>query len=90
MEQVSYCKPRRSLFQQFHQVKDSFVFYVNVEDLLIELDIASYNASEWRLLIESSKRSLKFGLFHNGNIYGSISIAYSAHAKESYEEVCSI
>lgn len=87
---MSYYKPRRSLFQQFHQVKDSFVFCVNVENLLIELDIASYNASQWRLLIKSSNRSLKFGLLHNGNIHGSISIAYSAHAKESYEEVCSI
>ena len=63
------------------------MFCANVESLLVELGIKNYDASEWRLFIDSSKRSLKFVLLHNKNILGSIPIAHSVHAKESYGEV---
>lgn len=39
------------------------------------------------MFIDSSKRSLKGVLLHNGNLYGSITIAHSVHLKETYENL---
>jgi hypothetical protein len=44
-----------------------------------------YKVNEWRLFIDSSKRSLKAILLHSGNNYASLPIGHSAHLKESYE-----
>lgn len=43
-----------------------------------------YNATEWRLFIDSSKSSLKGVLLHNGNIYSSVPVTYSTETKETY------
>ena len=43
--------------------------------------------TKWRLFIDSSTKSLKAVLLHNGNIYSSISLAYSLQMKEDYENV---
>jgi hypothetical protein len=43
--------------------------------------------NEWRLFIDSSKRSLKAVLLHNGNNYASLPIGHSVHLKESYENL---
>ncbi|KAJ4436580.1 hypothetical protein ANN_16613 [Periplaneta americana] len=44
-------------------------------------------AEDWRLFIDSSTRSLKAVLLHNGNMYPSIPVGYSTHLKEDYENV---
>ena len=46
-----------------------------------------YLASDWRLFIDSSKQSLKAVFLHNGNVYPTISIAYSVRMKEDCESV---
>jgi hypothetical protein len=46
-----------------------------------------YDASEWRLFIDSSKRSLKGVWLHNGNKYASVPVAHSIHLKETYENL---
>jgi hypothetical protein len=46
-----------------------------------------YKENEWQLFIDSSKRSLKAVLLHNGNNYASIPIGHSVHLKESYENL---
>src|SRR6218665_2673181 len=43
--------------------------------------------SEWRLFIDSSSRSLKAVLLHNGNNYPSLPLAHSVHLKEDYTSV---
>jgi hypothetical protein len=43
--------------------------------------------SEYRLFIDSSNRSLKAVLFHNGNNYASLSISHSVNLKENYENL---
>ena len=58
-----------------------------VKDLLISLEIKVYAPEEWRLSIDSSKRSLNCVLLHNGKLYGSIPIAHSTALKEKYEEI---
>ena len=48
----------------------------DIQGLFQEIGIA-YSASDWRLFIDSSKRSLKAVLLHNGNVYPSIPVAHS-------------
>jgi hypothetical protein len=43
--------------------------------------------NEWRLFIDSTKRSLKVVLLHNGNNQASLPIGHSVHFKESYENL---
>ena len=83
----SYYKSKESSFRKFFDIKDSFVFCANVNGLLLKLGIRHSDVCEWRLFIDSSKRSLKFILLHNGNILGSIPMAHSVHAKEAYSEI---
>jgi hypothetical protein len=41
-----------------------------------------YKVKEWQLFIDSSKRSLKAVLLHNGNNYASLPIGHSVHLKK--------
>jgi hypothetical protein len=45
---------------------------------------AEYKAGEWRLFTDSSKRSLKGVLLHNGNRLASVAVAHLVHFKETY------
>lgn len=46
-----------------------------------------YGSSECRLFIDSSKRSLKAVLLHNGGRYAFIPVAHSVYLKETYENL---
>ena len=46
-----------------------------------------HDSSEWRLFIDSSTRSLKAVLLHNGNVYPSIPLTHSTQMKEDYDNV---
>ena len=46
-----------------------------------------YVPEEWRLFIDSSKRSLKAVLLHNGNKYASVPVGHSVHLKECYKNL---
>jgi len=50
----------------FFRKEDDLVFCYDVDDLMNALGI-KYDPQEWRLFIDSSKRSLKAVLLHNGN-----------------------
>jgi hypothetical protein len=65
------------------------VFCTNVGGLVNEMGV-SYTPDEWRLFIDSSKRSLKGVLLHNGNKYGSIPIAHSTTMKEQYATISTV
>ena len=58
----------------------------DINGLFEEIDFP-YDPSDWRLFLDSSTRSLKAVLLHNGNKYPSIPIAHSVHLKEGYENV---
>ena len=64
----------------------SLCYCNNIQGLFQEIGIA-YSASDWRLFIESSKRSLKAVLLHNGNVYPFIPIAHSVQMKEDRKSV---
>ena len=46
-----------------------------------------FNPDQWRLLIDSSKVSLKVVLLHSGNKFPSVPLAHAANMKESYESM---
>ena len=51
------------------------------------MGITEYKPQDWRLFIDSSKRSLKCVLLHNGNKYASIPIGHSTLLKEKYNNI---
>ena len=60
------------------------MFCSDVERLLLELKTPQYRPQDGRLFIDSSKRSLKCVLLHNGNKYVSVPIGHSTKLKEEY------
>jgi hypothetical protein len=62
----------------------SLVCCSDISGLICKLGVV-YDVSEWRLFIDSSKRSLKGVLLHNGSKYASVPVAHSIHLKEMYE-----
>ena len=64
----------------------SLCYCTDIQGLFQEIGIA-YSASDWRLFMDSSKRSLKAVLLQNGNVYPSIPIAQSVQMKNDRESV---
>ena len=70
----------------FFDMKNKLCYYTNIPGLFTSLGLP-HNPSDWCLFIDSSKRSLKGVLLHNGNKYLSIPIAHSIHLKDSYDNM---
>ena len=83
---VSKHRKRHQPFAQYYHVSDNLCYFSDIEGLFTEIGI-SHHAEEWRLFIDSSLRSLKGVLLHNGNLYPSVPVAHSTHLKENYENV---
>ena len=88
---VSKTRKRHVTFANFYAMPSdsdhpSLCYCTNIQGLFQEIGVA-YSASDWRLFIDSSKRSLKAVLLHNGNVYPSNPIARSVHMKEDRESV---
>ena len=56
-------------------------------ELLVVMDGPQYDPNEWRLFMDSSKKSLKCVLFHNGNFLGAIPIGHSVYLKTRHEHI---
>ena len=84
---VSYFQTRKSTFLQYFRSNNSFVFCHNIPGLLKELGLSNYNPNEWRMFIDSSKRSLKCVLLHNGNLFGAVPIEHSVCLREEDGDV---
>ncbi|ESO04311.1 hypothetical protein HELRODRAFT_172670 [Helobdella robusta] len=72
--------------QFFSEVQD-LVYCTDIAQLLHHLGVPQYKPEDWRLFIDSSKRSLKCVLLHNGNQFASVPLAHSTKLKEKYEAV---
>ena len=59
-------------FLPYFTQENDIVYGNNVAGLLRQLGVQQYDPQDWRLFIDSSKRSLKCVLLHNGNLYGSV------------------
>ena len=87
LTKISYYRDREHEFLPYFAQRENCVFCCDIEGLLKELGLKTYDANEWRLFIDSSKRSLKVVLLHNGNKFGSIPLAHSVTLREKYENV---
>ena len=63
------------------------MYCTDIAQLLHKLGVTRYRTKDWRLFIDSSKRSLKCVLLHNGNEFASVPLAHSTTLKEKYEAV---
>ena len=82
----SWYRHREREFLEFFSMKDSLVFCSNIEGLVNQMG-KKYDPTEWRLFIDSSNRSLKGVLLHNGNELASLPVAHSVQMKETYENM---
>ena len=83
---ISRYRHREQEFHKFFTSEAGLVYCSDVNGLVSHMGM-TYNATEWRLFIDSSKRSLKAVLLYNGNAVASLPIAHSVTLKESYENV---
>ena len=51
------------------------------------MGVPQYDPNEWRLFIDSSKKSPKCVLLHNGNLFRAIPIDHSVYLKEKHEHI---
>ena len=83
-----WCRDRERGLREFFTFRDksSLVYCNNIAGLIKSMGL-EYDVTEWRLFIDSSSRSLKAVLLHNGNIFSSISIGHSVQIKESHNSM---
>ena len=79
---VSFYRSREEKLRKYFQSNGQLVYCTDVEGLLLAMGLSAYCSNDWRLFIDSSKRSLKCVLLYNGNQYGSIPIGHSVTLKE--------
>ncbi|GFY17823.1 uncharacterized protein TNCV_1075581 [Trichonephila clavipes] len=77
---------REKEFVPFLTQEGELVFCNNVPAIL-EMFKIMYEPEEFRLFIDSSKRSWKAVLLHHGNRYASVPVGHSVHLKECYENL---
>ena len=81
---IAFYRDKDDLLIRFFTMEDDFVYCNNIQGLLSEMGLPEYNPDEWRLFIDSSKRSLKCVLLHNGNKFACVPIGHSMIVKEHY------
>ena len=84
---ITFYRSREKELLPYFCQHESFVYCKDIEGLLLKMGILEYRSQDWRLFIDSSKRSLKCVLLHNGNKYASIPIGHSTQMKEEYSNV---
>ncbi|KAK2578077.1 hypothetical protein KPH14_001025 [Odynerus spinipes] len=81
---VSVFRNRNQGFEEFFTTEKDLCYCHDVQSLFTQLGFL-HKPKDWRLFIDSSKKSLKAVLLHNGNEYPSVPVAYGSKLKESYE-----
>ena len=84
---ITYYRERDNEVCQFFKQEEDIVFSNSIEDVLEYLGVDSYDANDWRIFLDSSKRRLKCVLLHNDNEYAAVPIGQSVRAKETYASV---
>ena len=79
----------KDLLKYFH-MEEELVYCIDVKGIIESMACDCYVTEEWRLFIDSSKRSVKCVLLHNGNKFASIPVAHSVNLKETYESMRTI
>ena len=63
---VSFYRNREEELRKYFQSDGQLVYCTDVEGLLLAMGLSAYRSNDWRFFIDSSKRSLKCVLLHNG------------------------
>ena len=84
---ITFYRRREKDLLPYFSKENNLVFCNDVGGLLQKMGLAEYNPQEWRLFIDSSVRSLKCVLLHNGNKYASIPIGHSISMREEYDSI---
>ena len=81
-------RERAREFRQFFTTQRvlSLVYCNSIADLMKSMG-HDYINTEWRFFIDSSSRSLKAVLLHNGNKYYSIPIGHSVQIKDTHDSM---
>ena len=87
---ITFYRTREKDLLPFFSQEEDLVFCHEIRGLLEKMSLPKYFQDDWRLFIDSSKRSLKCVLLHNGNKFGSIPIAHSTKMKEEYNTIALI
>jgi hypothetical protein len=77
---------REQEFTSYFSQDGELVYCCNIPGLMQKFGVEC-KVNEWRLFIDSSKRSLKAVFLHNGNSYTSLPIGHSVQLKISYENL---
>ena len=85
---VSFYRYRKKGSIKFFKMEENLLFRDNIG--LITIMGKPYILLEWRLFIDSSKRSMKCILLRNGNKLAFIPIGHSIQMKETYENIKTI
>lgn len=83
---ITFYRTRDEGFLPYFSEDEDLVYCNNIPALFRKMGM-EFIPEDWRLFIDSSTRSLKSVLLHNGNRYGCIPIAHSTKLKEQYENV---
>ena len=86
---VSHFRIRYATLCTFYFMKDNTCSCTDIYGLFHELDIQHLTV-DWRLFIDSSKRSPKTVFLHYGNVKSSISVANVVGMKKTYESMRAI
>ena len=84
---VLFYPNRKEKLKKYFQSDSQLVYCTDVEGLILAMGLSAYCSNDWRLFIDSSKKSLKCVLLHNDNQYGSIPIGHFVTLKENYENI---
>lgn len=83
---ISGQRKRHQHFSSFFTRQDELCFCHNVTGVFEAIGI-THNPKKWRLFIDSSCRSLKAVLLHNGNMFPPLPLAHSVYLKEEYRSI---
>jgi hypothetical protein len=81
-------RDREKDFRKFFTMNEeaSLVYCNNISGLIAEMGLV-YDPTEWRLFIDSSCRSLKAVLLHNGNKVACVPVGHSVQMCETYNNM---
>ena len=84
---ISVYRNREENFRKYFKEDSNLVYCIEVKGLIDEFKPNVYKTENWRLFIDSSKRSLKAVLLHITNKYARIPLAHSTTLKEEYSNL---
>lgn len=84
---VTFYRNREAELLKYFGTDTDLVSCKDVPNLMSHMGLPQYVDDEWRLFLDSSKKSLKCVLLHNGNEHASIPLGHSTRLREKYEAI---